>query len=765
MVLIIEYYRASIIMYEVYMDKFVNRTQDTKKMKKILKTKNRVHIISSTAGTGKSSLILHVLGTYMTNRFITVESDELFFCDKAEKWYFAEKICDGLIDILDINKVKAHLYKFIDRDVKFGASITAGFASLDLEFNRKFTIMQECIIDCLKNCDIPIMIHIENAHKIDYNSLQFIIRIIKETTCANFIFECQINAIGCMPTNIISVLQQFKIGIDYWEIEMLDWNHVCEILENKQLPLLEESKTRYLTSNGNLKDLLSYNSFKYNVDIELEDEHLFLLDFIALTQGELSQCEISEIIINYPATSDYFLPLVRILEYINDLLQYQLVGKNKEKIFITHLGIQYRKRSKDNLIIEMLANFYIPIINQGKSNEKTLCLQGLKILLPIFSQNADSRIAQLLPALSCNITPLRCEKSTLDDLYLHIDFNADNDDIRIILIRIYIQLGEYKEAYEKINEILYRGNDLVKVLYATLLSHLYPNVKTEGIINNLLTTVGPEAKSALYTCLVALYMKTKETKSVLDYVAKIKSKKELTTLDSCIIDKNISIYFDFKTAKRMLSHASVYFANNNMNRLTIASCITMATRLTQEGNLDKAKTLLSIVQNRRDLSEVDYMYICNNNAVIDLLSAKENKSTIRNIKNAYFYIQDEYTKLLATNNLLIYYTDQQKFDDAKKFAEELETVGFNKYKFEDYLHLTYLNLRYYYKNIDSDKFELYSDKLFELQKTCEGTELSLYIKSHFETVEFKENHRWKFMSSFEFRPAFMGHWIINNFDY
>lgn len=392
-------------------------------------------------------------------------------------------------------------------------------------------------------------------------------------------------------------------------------------------------------------------------------------------------------------------------------------------------------------------------------------MQGLKILLPIFSKNADYRIAQLLPSLSRNITPLRCEKSTLDDLYLHIDLNADNDDIRISLIRIYIQLGEYKDAYKKIKEILHRGNDLVKVLYATLLSHLYPDEKTEGVINNLLTTVGPEARSALYTCLVALYMKTRETKSVLDYVAKIKAKKELTTLDSYIIDKNISIYFNFVTAKKMLLHATVYFTNNNMDRLKIASCISIATRLTQEGKLDKAKTLLNTIQNSSDLSEVDYMYICNNNAVIDLLAAKENKSTIRNIKNAYFYIQDEYTKLLATNNLLIYYTNQHKFDDAKKFAEELETVGFDKYKFEDYLHLTYLNLRYYYKNIDSNKFELYSNKLLELKKKCAGTELSLYIKSHFEVVDFKENQRWKFMSSFKFRPAFMGHWIINNFDY
>ena len=120
---------------------------------------------------------------------------------------------------------------------------------------------------------------------------------------------------------------------------------------------------------------------------------------------------------------------------------------------------------------------------------------------------------------------------------------------------------------------------------------------------------------------------------------------------------------------------------------------------------------------------------------------------------------------MATNNLLIYYTKQHKFSDAKEYAEELETIGFDKYKFEEYLHITYLNLRYYYKSIASDKFELYSDKLLELQKKCKGTALSLYIKSHFEVVDFKENQRWKFMSSFEFRPAFMGHWIINNFDY
>lgn len=747
------------------MDKFVNRTQDTNKIKDILKTKNRIHIISSTAGTGKSSLISHVLRTYMTDRFITVASDEIYFCDKYEKWYFAEKICDALIDILDINKVKAYIYKFIDKDITIGASISAIFTSLNLEFNKKISIMQDCIIDCLKKYDIPLMLHIENAHKIDYNSLQFIIRIIKETTCLNFIFECQVNAIGCMPTNIISVLKHAYIDINYWEIKMLDWNHVCEILENKHLPLLEDSKNRYLTSNGNLKDLLSYNSFVYNSDIDLEDEHLFLLDFISLTQGELNQHEISKIIMEYPATSDYFLPLVKILDYISDLLQYQLIGKNKEKLFITHYGIQYRKHSKDFLIIEMLSNYYIPIINQGKSSEKTLCLQGLKILLPIFSKNADKRITQILPSLSQNISPLRCEKSTLDDLYKHIDFNADNDDIRIILIRIYIQLGEYNDAYEKIKKLSIKDDELFKVLYATLLTHLHPNEETEIFIDNLLTTVGSEAKSALYTCLVALYMKTKNRKKVLEYVNELKSNKELTTLDSYIINKNISIYFDFATAKDMLLKSSVYFRKNNMFRLRIASCITTATRLTQAGKLNNAKTLLNIIQSNRNLSEVDYMYICNNNAVIDLLSAKENKSTIRNLKNAYFYIQDEYTRLLATNNLLIYFTNQNKLDDAKKFAEELENVGFDKYKFEDYLHLTYLNLRYYYKHIDSNMFDLYSDKLRELEKMCEGTELSLYIKSHFGCVDFKGKQRWEFMSAFDFRPAFMGHWIINNFDY
>lgn len=744
------------------MDKFVNRTEDSKEVKRLLSTQERVHIIYSTAGTGKSSLILHVLKNYASDRFIIIPSEELIFSNRADKFYFAEKICDCLFEILDINVIKKFLYRFIDHSVKFGTSVTAIFATLNLEFNRQFSIMQECVIDCLKGYEKPLIIYLENVHKIDYHSLQFIIRIIRETSSVNFVFEYQTDIIGDVPSDIISQLQQSRIGVNCWEIKMLDWNHVCEILKNSKLPLLKDSRKDYYTSNGNLKKLLAYNAFINNKDIDLEDDHLFLLEFISMTQGELGCQEISTIISKYPGSNDYFLPLIQINEYISDLLDYELIGKLKEKLYITTSGLQYRNKTKDDLIIEMLSSYYIPLINNQNNNA---CLQGLKILLPIFTKNADDRISKLLPSLSRNIYPLRCNKTIIDDIYAHIDSNPDNDDIRAILIRIYIQLGNYNDAYKKVKAIEYRGNDTIKILYATLLSHLYPNEETEYIINNLLNDVGTEAKSALYTCLVALFMKTREKKIVLEYVEEVKKIGVLTEVDANIIDKNISIYFGFENAKKMLLQTSKYFKNNNMITMRIATCITMAMRLAQNGSLTKAQTLLNIISKSSHLSELDYMYISNNNAVINLLSGKENNTTLRNLKNAYYYIQDEYTKLLVTNNLLIYHTIHHNFDIAKQFAEELEEVGFSIYKFEDYLHLTYLNLRFYYKTIDRNRFELYSNKLKELEQLCSESELSQYIKSHFETIIFAENQRWHFMSNFQFRPAFLGHWIINNFDY
>ena len=43
-------------------------------------------------------------------------------------------------------------------------------------------------------------------------------------------------------------------------------------------------------------------------------------------------------------------------------------------------------------------------------------------------------------------------------------------------------------------------------------------------------------------------------------------------------------------------------------------------------------------------------------------------------------------------------------------------------------------------------------------------ELKDYIDSYFTNKEITVKNKWHYMSQFKFRPAFIGHWIINYFD-
>lgn len=138
---------------------------------------------------------------------------------------------------------------------------------------------------------------------------------------------------------------------------------------------------------------------------------------------------------------------------------------------------------------------------------------------------------------------------------------------------------------------------------------------------------------------------------------------------------------------------------------------------------------------------------------------------IKDLINYHKYIQDEYTKLLVTNNLLIYYCNMNNYEEAEQYAKELENVGFDKYKFESYLLLTYLNLRFFYQKVNANKIQFFNNKLQKLLDDCRDDNIREYIKSMIDGSELSADNGLHFLSQFNYRPAFLGHWIINNFDY
>ena len=148
------------------------------------------------------------------------------------------------------------------------------------------------------------------------------------------------------------------------------------------------------------------------------------------------------------------------------------------------------------------------------------------------------------------------------------------------------------------------------------------------------------------------------------------------------------------------------------------------------------------------------------------LQSKINKKIIHKLKEAYSFCKDTYTHLLISNNILIYYLQTNELSKASLYAEEIEKEGFNIYNFDDYLHLTYLNLRYYYTKLkDFDKINYYNSKLTELKDICYSEELKEYINAGLTGTNILNKHnRWFYMASYQYRPAFVGHWIINDFD-
>lgn len=121
-----------------------------------------------------------------------------------------------------------------------------------------------------------------------------------------------------------------------------------------------------------------------------------------------------------------------------------------------------------------------------------------------------------------------------------------------------------------------------------------------------------------------------------------------------IITKNISIYYDYPIASKMLIDCIAYFKTNNKS-LQIATEITLATRETQYGNINNGKDILVKLCDNLFLNNEDLIYINNNSSVIDLLNNTISKNTFLQLNNSYLFCKDGYTHLLICNNLMIYH--------------------------------------------------------------------------------------------------------------
>lgn len=747
------------------MTDFINRKKELANINKNIFNNTRVNIVYSFKGRGKSSLIRHAFETTNNIYYINVSSDELIGRKYAEDFYYIKLVAESICANLPISHIKKMNAKLNGNEPHVSFSLSAFFASIGFDIPKKYTALQSIIIKSIKNIQSKIYIHIENMQKIDIPSLKFLMKLVNQTTNVFLFLEYIIEQNSTILSDSSAIYCKFNIHPEYIEVNSLDWEHVCSIFKNLNLEINNEIKKEYFDLNGNIKTLIFSHINCHTPEIKLTQDEKFLLNLIALATTELSCNEIYEIVCCYK--NGYFkFALGKLQKIISIMIDKEVISEINGSLFITNIGLEYIDTQYKLLAIEMLAGYYIPIIESNQKETTKDAIKGIKILATVFAKNNDNRIRKIAPYIKKYLLPLNYNKKIVDQLFESINDFSKNKELFFCLIQIYFSLGCYKSALLKL-ENNYIMCSKYNILYSIALIHTQPEkLSTEEKINNFIISESNEKNvSSLYTCLVALYMKTKSSGFVIDFVGEIYEKNLVTCHDKKIINKNISIYYNYNKAKEILLDCVKYFKKNEMWKFVIASYITYATKNAQHGKLKRAKKILELLSNSIYLSEEDLVYIDNNLANVNMYMGEINENLYDSYYNAYSFLDDEYTRMLAVNNLLIYHILTKDYTVAKIYADMIESLGFCRYIFDEYLHLSYTNLLLYYTSINNEsKKRFYEKKLRQLKGKCQSEELKKYIDKTINNCPLNQTDKWFFMANYNYRVAFMGHWMVNSLD-
>ncbi len=744
----------------------VNHEFELNTLQRFLDEQQNTFVVFSKKGVGKTSFIQHVSKADINEQYVNVKASELNE-NFATDFYFLRKFIESLNSRFPdkLNSIVNFLCKDKPGDISF--SLNVFFAGVSYEPHLNASMFKSLIIKTIRTIDKPLYIHIENVEKIDRPSLMFFIRLIKEIKNIYFFFECISDEIKVCQY-LSEQFAQHDVQVRFLEIKKLDWNQVKLVFKSLELSVDDSDRYLYQELNGDIKTLIFMHQIDNrklynNMDVDRE----FILNFISCCNVGVSIFEMQNILIKYDRSFLYKYSLSNLNKHLLALEKCNYIFNNNNYYYLTKFASTNLNKQNEELIKSILSNYYIPVIQHGESLCTDNIIKGLRILLPLYAKTQDERLSEILPYLERYLLPLEFNTSIINELYDSIKEHNHYyiEYSKLVLIRILIRLGYYQSAYDKLSEINV-CSDLKNILLAITLVHLQPQEPTTVMfINNAIKqTKDKKTISALYTSLISLYMRIKTTRELKDYISKIEL-KAFTNVDIHIINKNLSIYSGNEKAIKSLKTVFRFFREQRNTRLLVATGITLATRYAQCGKLRSAKRIIKLLEKNCILSKEDQAYIDNNISSIDLLSGDIDEATHERLINTYYYCEDEYSKLLVANNLLIYHMCTNNMDKAREYAQFIEKVGMEQYQFDEYRHLANKNLLLYYKKINHPTHDKYKYNLIKLCNECFSEDLKKLINSQFDNEVLGTNDKWFFMSKYNFRPAFMGHWIINDFDY
>ncbi|MBY0207169.1 tetratricopeptide repeat protein [Paenibacillus polysaccharolyticus] len=730
---------------------FYNRVQETRDIVKIMEDKkswNKIILLYSPSGVGKSGLVQKLFNEefkdYLSFRVKVSRSSP----DTIENLCYINRLYKEISELAkneaqSIPTPEGHALKNLKGIALFFYNFLRNKVGIENE-NKLYESSEDIGITRKKDYLIHVLstqtffISIENIQNIDTQSIEILSDILKKVSNLKLIFEytSEIEDYKDVSTSVVRFMEQLDLdkntSYECYEIKKMDFIEAKKLIPPTALITdLEKVKEIYDNGYGNLQrmklltsDIPSENSpIQYSLE-KLDSSERYVVNTVYLNEGKIDSTLLVQLLTN---EQDQFLLFTqqKVAEILKKLEQKYIISTISNEIEISHDSIilELERQSHNPTLAaayRLLTNYYNKSRNEMRDNNV-----ATEKLFMLYLKFHDESIIGILKEIKEMIIQQKYPQRILSKLvYLRdklLDKNNPNirisDEISLALLEVSYQMELGQFAEESLNIIYNKANPLHRAYYVGLKVLNNNNSETQDEVQQLIQdeVQGSQCRLTMELMLLSSMMETKglhESKVFAQKMLSVKSYEKY--MEYAFLLRNYAELVESTESLKLYNKCLEIFDSFNRKDLQAQIYISIAMCHSYLGELDAAKEDLEMAV---ELSEgkVKENMILNNYAVIDMLSGNFTEPVLKNLKDALLLTSNPYEKIIVKCNLLVFYTVKKDYTIAHELCREIEQSEFENYKYEEFLHIVYSNLSFYYQEINNPNQLIYSKEISELQ--------------------------------------------------
>ncbi|OBZ14663.1 hypothetical protein A8L34_12140 [Bacillus sp. FJAT-27264] len=768
---------------------FINRIKETRDLVRIVnehKDKNKLIVLYGTTGVGKTGLVSKLFKEDLiehTSLRVQVSKsspdtiENLHYLNSLYKvvWELArKKISDNIPTPLQqgVGSWK--------RIFQFAYGYARSKAGIETE-NRFFEPAEEQSVLRKKDYLINVfkkrsfIITIENVQNIDTQSFEMLFDILDKVSGINLVFEYTCESGDRQKlNNFINELDSINALQYHYEIKQLEFEEAKKLVPKYNSADYDDDvlKRKYKEGNGNLINMKmadpamdpEENPIKYTLEM-LRKEEKYIVNIIYLNEGKIDGVLLLKLLLHSKKSSIHLSHSV-LSGIISNLEHRQIISFSGNILAINHDSIvtelENQKPSPTLFsVYSLLTSHYhtekLRFPNDANNIEK---------LFSLYLKFSDESIFDILDDLKRIILQFKYPQNILAKLShlrekLMSKPNANLKtvyELTLMMLEISYKMELLESAKENLNTIFVPDNPLHIAYQAGILAMNSADIKSREEIKLLILQAqeGSRLKLVLELILLAAMMEACNLSESKEYAERLLEVEHYETyLEYGFLLRNYAELVDISDSIEIYNRTISFFESFDRRDLQAQVYISLSMCHSYKGNLIISKEYLdkAVMITDKPLRE---NYLLNNYAVLDMLSGQFSEEVIKNLNDSLLLTSNEYEAIIIKCNLLICYVVSNVKEMAKQLCEEIENSGYEKYQYEELLHIVHQNLLFYYMNCND---LLKSEKhTYKIRALLYQDKLSDEVKHYVNLMLNGEKSEHYFYTQFPFRADFLGYW-------